>query len=236
MQLIIFNTTGSTLTFLSGAVSVTGGGNTAVTNTTQQLALATDGSFRSNILQNNIYITDGTNTFGSNDALNYLLAVTQNISPNSDGIGNALTSTTINSKQRLDVNLSAEGVDNTAAPFGTLAIGGIDPTGKLQAFEVVPSGEQFTRDLINVSSQYRAQSITTTAAEALGAATILVNRKVLTITPTNGTVYWGSSSAVTTATGTPLFAFQTLTLAVTDNVHIYLIAEATTDTRIFEGS
>lgn len=92
------------------------------------------------------------------------------------------------------------------------------------------------RDVINTSGQSRAQSITTTVAEALGATTILVNRKFISITPTNGIVYWGFSNAVTTLTGTPIFKNQTITIATTDNVHIYLIAGATTDCRIAEGS
>lgn len=91
-------------------------------------------------------------------------------------------------------------------------------------------------DVLNVSSQYRAQSITTSAAEALGAATILVNRKMITITPTNGTIYFGTNSSVTTATGTPIFPNNTLFLDVTNNVHIFVIAAATTDCRIVEFS
>lgn len=153
-----------------------------------------------------------------------------------DNSANGITSSTINSKQRLDVDLSSEAPDGASAPFSTVQVGGQDPTGKLQAFITLPSGEQFTRDVINVSSQFRAQSVTTSAAQALGAATILVNRKVITITPTNGTIYWGTSSGVTTTTGTPLFAFQTLTLSCTDNVPVWVIAAATVDTRIFEGS
>lgn len=93
-----------------------------------------------------------------------------------------------------------------------------------------------TRDVINTSSQYRAQSITTSAAEALGGATILVNRKFISITPTNGNIYWGTNSSVTTTTGTPIFTNQTLVLSFTDNVHVFLIAAATTDSRIVEGS
>lgn len=92
------------------------------------------------------------------------------------------------------------------------------------------------RDVINTSGQYRAQSVTTSAAEALGAATILVNRKYLSIVPTNGTVYWGYSNAVTTTTGSPIFKNQYFTIATTDNIHIYVIAGATTDCRITEGS
>lgn len=92
------------------------------------------------------------------------------------------------------------------------------------------------RDVINVSSQYKALSVTTTATEAVGGAARLANRKVLIITPTNGTIYWGTSAAVTTATGSPLFANQQLSLSFTDNVPVYVIAAATTDVRVLEGS
>lgn len=93
-----------------------------------------------------------------------------------------------------------------------------------------------TQDILNVSGQYRAQSVTTTAAEALGGATILANRKMLSITPTNGTVYWGLSNAVTTTTGSPIFKNQTMTFSFGVNNHVYLIAASTTDCRIVEGS
>lgn len=153
-----------------------------------------------------------------------------------DGSGNAITSTVINSKQRLDVDLSSEGVDGSTAPFNSLQIGGKDPSGNLQAILTSVSGEIFEKDVINVSSQYRAQSVTTTAAEALGGATRLVNRKVIIITPTNGIIYWGTTTGVTTTTGFPLYPNQTLALSFTDNVPVYVIAATTTDTRILEGS
>lgn len=92
------------------------------------------------------------------------------------------------------------------------------------------------RDVINTAGQNRAQSVTTTAAEALGGATILANRKFLSMTPTAGTIYWGFTSGVTVATGTPIFKNQTMTLAVTDNVHIFVIAASTIDSRMAEGS
>lgn len=93
-----------------------------------------------------------------------------------------------------------------------------------------------SRDVINIGSQSRAQSVTTSAAQALGAASILVNRKFISITPTNGTVYYGTNSSVTTTTGMPLFANQTLTISFTDNVQLWVIAAATTDMRVMEGS
>lgn len=98
------------------------------------------------------------------------------------------------------------------------------------------NGQLQVRDVINTAGQNRAQSITTSAAEALGAATILTNRKFVSMTPTNGTIYWGFTSGVTTSTGTPIFKNQTITIAVTDNVHIFVISAGTVDCRIAEGS
>lgn len=91
-------------------------------------------------------------------------------------------------------------------------------------------------DVLNTAGQSRAQAITTTAAEALGAATILTNRKILILTPTNGTIYWGFSNTVTTSSGTPIFKNQMVAIAVTSNVHVYVIAGSTVDCRIAEAS
>lgn len=96
-------------------------------------------------------------------------------------------------------------------------------------------GELYTVAVANTAVQHRAQSVTTTAAEALGTVTILANRKFICITPTNGTVYWGISG-VTTSSGSPIFKNQTLTIAANANVHIFLIASGTVDCRIVEGS
>lgn len=93
-----------------------------------------------------------------------------------------------------------------------------------------------TRDVLNISSQYRAQSVTTTAAQALGAATILVNRKMISITPINGIIYWGTNASVTTVNGSPLFPNNTLFLSCTDNSQVWIIAVTTTDVRIAEFS
>lgn len=90
-------------------------------------------------------------------------------------------------------------------------------------------------DDIDTSGQNRAQSVTTTAAEALGGATILAGRKCIIVTPTNGTVYWGFTTGVTTATGTPIWANCTATICATSLVHIYLISAGTVDCRIAEG-
>lgn len=101
---------------------------------------------------------------------------------------------------------------------------------------ISPNGDLQTSDIINVSGQSRAQSITTSAAEALGAATILANRKFISISPTNGVVYWGYANTVTTANGTPIYKGEKCVLAFGPNIHVYLIAGSTVDCRIAEGS
>ena len=98
------------------------------------------------------------------------------------------------------------------------------------------NGELLTSDIINSAGQFRAQTITNTASEALGAVTILANRKVLSITPTDGTVYWGYSNSVTTITGTPIFKNQNIVFAIGSNIHIYLISASSVNCRIAEGS
>lgn len=92
------------------------------------------------------------------------------------------------------------------------------------------------QDVLVTGGQNRNQVVTTSASEALGAATILANRKVLTITPTDGIVYWGYTNGVTTSNGTPIFKNQTFTIAVNSNVHIYLIAASSVNCRISEGA
>lgn len=109
-------------------------------------------------------------------------------------------------------------------------------TGQTSPLSLTIDGDLRTADIINTSGQARAQSVTTSAAEALGAGTILANRKSLTVTPTNGTVYWGYANTVTTSTGTPIFKNQTYSWCIGSNVHVYLIAGSTTDCRITEGS
>lgn len=96
------------------------------------------------------------------------------------------------------------------------------------------NGQLLTQDTLFTGGQYRAQSVTTTAAPALGAATILVNRKVLIISPTNGTIYWGTNASVTTTTGMPLFKNQKISVSITDALNVYLISAGTVDVRIVE--
>jgi len=57
-----------------------------------------------------------------------------------DGAGTSITSTLVNSKQSVDVQTSANGVDGSAVPFGTMQVGGTDGT-NLQSLSVDASGK-----------------------------------------------------------------------------------------------
>lgn len=98
------------------------------------------------------------------------------------------------------------------------------------------NGNFYTKDILLSTTQMQSITVGTSAVQALGAATILANRKTLIICPTGGTIYWGNSSSVTTTTGFPIFPNQTVTLSVSNSILIYLIAAANTTTIVFEGA
>jgi len=125
-------------------------------------------------------------------------------------------------------------LDNSALPVVLIGATNAGVTGTPVGSSA--NGDAFVRDSINTSSLNAAISIATTAAEAKAGASRLTNRKFISITPTNGTVYWGSANTVTIANGTPIFKNQCVTMAFTDNVAVWLIGVATTDVRIVEGS
>lgn len=100
-----------------------------------------------------------------------------------DGIGNAITSTSINGKQRLDTDSQSEGTDGAAAPFGTTQIGGKDPSGNLQAFNVDINGNLFTSDKIPLTpSSPSAVSVGVTSGVVIATN---ANRKGLILTNTS---------------------------------------------------
>lgn len=110
------------------------------------------------------------------------------------------------------------------------------PNNTFQSFSLTTDGLLRTEDILEAFSQYRAQNITTTASEALGGVTILTNRKVVFITPTDGYVYWGLDNLVTPLTGVPIFKNQMFTISASFNVHIWLIASmGTVNCRIVEA-
>ena len=172
-----------------------------------------------------------------------------------DGVGSAITSTLINSKQRLDVDIASEGVDGATAPFYATAIGGKDGNGNLQTVLTDTLGNQAilvkdssgnginsynsqldTADIINSALASGSITVGTTAVAARVSSSNLANRKMLMIAPVTYTVYLGSSSSVTTATGIPIYPGQVASFAFSANVTPYLIAATSGTVNIFEAS
>jgi hypothetical protein len=172
-----------------------------------------------------------------------------------DGVGSALTSTTINSKQRLDVDSVSEGVDGTTAPFYATAVGGKDGSGNLQTILTDTLGNQAilvkdssgnginsynsqldTADIINTGLSSGSITVGTTSIAARVSASNLANRKMLMIAPVSYTVYLGATSGVTTATGIPIYPGQVISFAFSANVTPYLISATSGTVNIFEAS
>lgn len=82
-----------------------------------------------------------------------------------DPSGNGITSTLINSKQRMDVNGASDGIDGAAAPFQTTQIGGKDASGNLQSLLVDSNGSISTTSITQLTPSVAA---TVTAGVASG--------------------------------------------------------------------
>lgn len=135
---------------------------------------------------------------------------------------------------KLPVQDAADGVDGTAVPTISTLIAGKDANGNLQSLATDINGQTF--DIANVSSQFRSITVSTTAVQALGGTSTLANRKFIVITPLSGEVFWGTSSSVTTSSGFPLFANQTLTLSFGTNIQVFLISTVSTSVMVLEAS
>lgn len=84
---------------------------------------------------------------------------------------------------------------------------------------------------------YAAKTITTTASLVNVSGSNQTNRILLTIQPTNGTIYVGGDSSVTTSSGTPVESGSFFPMYVTDTCDVYAIcASGTVNIRIMEGS
>jgi len=84
---------------------------------------------------------------------------------------------------------------------------------------------------------YGALNVTTTAQEVKVGTSPIVERKVVTIQPLDGDLYFGYDSSVTTSNGTKIFQGQVYALEASDLLTIFVIAEAgTIDVRITEVS
>jgi hypothetical protein len=123
-----------------------------------------------------------------------------------DGAGNLITSTTIGSKQRLDVNLSSAGTVGSAIPTTANLYAGTDGT-NLRAVSVDTAGR------VNVN-QVRGTTTFTAFTATTSHGTIFASnstRNYLLIQCTSGTAYIDTNGTATTTGGIQLISGQAIT-------------------------
>ncbi len=113
---------------------------------------------------------------------------------------------------------------------------GSDPTGgETTPVKASLNGELQSSDIANNGGVDGAISVGTTAVIAKVGASNLANRKLLIIQALGGTLYWGFTSGVTTATGRRIEKGAVAYLPFGPNTTVYLIASTVAnDTRIGE--
>jgi len=88
---------------------------------------------------------------------------------------------------------------------------------------------------LNGPAVYNNMNVTTTAVEVKVGASPLEERKILTVQPIDGDIYFGYDSSVTASTGTKIFQGQFFPFEAEASLSIYVIAgSGTVDTRITE--
>lgn len=93
-------------------------------------------------------------------------------------------------------------------------------------------------DIINTEAVYGALTVTTTPIEVRVGSTRLENRKLVMIyNNSNVTLFFGFNSAVNSTNGMPLPANTSVTLAIGDNLPIFIVASSgSRNIRIIEAS
>lgn len=104
--------------------------------------------------------------------------------------------------------------------------------------QATANGEFLSADISNNGGTQGALTVGTSAVEAKVGASPLANRKTLTVhNNSNSTIYWGYTSGVTTANGTPLYKDQFAVWDVGPGTSVYLIAgSAGNETRVTENA
>jgi hypothetical protein len=84
---------------------------------------------------------------------------------------------------------------------------------------------------------YGALSVTTTPVELKVGASPVSERKVISFQPTDGVVYYGYDSSVSSTTGTKIFSNQLIIIEASEQLAVYLVSETgTVNVRITEVS
>jgi hypothetical protein len=144
---------------------------------------------------------------------------------------------------KVSANLSSSVSDDEPYTEMPIAIGGRGVSGALTALSATNDkfdilGDLYRRvwvnDSSNIGANAEAQSVGTTAAEAL--ATPLAGRKSVTVqNNSNNSVYLGTDNTVTTANGMHIPKRSSATYPIGPDIDIWLIADAAaTDVRLYE--
>ena len=109
----------------------------------------------------------------------------------------------------------------------TSKIAGAGPSTGIETFfaDVDSNGSLKVADISNNGGSAGAITVGTSAVLASVSGTNLTNRRFLGV-HNNGstTIYWGTTSGVTTSSGTPIAKGQFISWAVGPNTNIYLIS------------
>jgi hypothetical protein len=85
---------------------------------------------------------------------------------------------------------------------------------------------------------YKTASVTDTPQEVKVGASALEERKVVTMQPIDGAIYYGYDNSVSSTSGTKIFKGQFIHLEASEKLPVWIVAEAgqTVDVRITEVS
>ena len=81
---------------------------------------------------------------------------------------------------------------------------------------------------------YGSITVTSTPQELKVDDSVLDGRKLVTVQPVDGDIYYGYSASVTTSSGTKIIKGQLFMQECTDQLPIYLVAASDVDVRITE--
>lgn len=157
-----------------------------------------------------------------------------------DGSSNAITSTAINSKQRLDVNTASEGTTGSATPFQTIQIGGSDGT-NLRTFATDTSGNQKiigsvasastdSGNPIKTGSVFNSTLPTVTTGQRVDSQADSNGRHIVTNAPLDGSKPTYSASATSLATAATATDIFTISGSASKTIRITRIALTLTTT------
>jgi hypothetical protein len=127
-------------------------------------------------------------------------------------------------------------ISSTEATEAVRVVGADSTTGAEQTpVGSTVNGDLQTVDIPNTAGAYGTVNITTTAAELKVGGTALAGRKMVSIQPIDGKIYYGYDNSVTSSNGTELAKKQIIVFTVGAGISVYLVSAAgTVDVRIGE--